>query len=449
MEDKSSPKPGTARPSKKTSLPEPLSGSQELRNQAEKKLSHTRRGKPAVPASEADTQRLLHELQVHQIELEVQNTELVRTRAIAETALRQYTELYDFAPVGYFTLSSDGTIQKLNLNAARLLGATRKELLNRRFGLFVSTGSRPVYNAFIEKVFGSGINQICELPFQREGQTPFWGRLEAVSKDGQDCQVNLVDITANKQAEEKIAQLNTNLEQRVEDRTLELRQTQEKLIRHEHLAALGQLAGGVSHELRTPLAVILNSVYYLKLIHADGNDEIREYLAIIEKETHNADKIVTDLLDFARVQIVDREPVPVSRLVQEILEKYPSPPTIKMALDIPRRLPNIYADPRQVQQILGNLVVNAYQAMSAGGTLMITARRRAGEVALAVRDTGLGISPDAMSKLFEPLFTTKIKGIGLGLAVSKKQAEANGGRIEVQSTLGEGATFTLYLPIKE
>jgi signal transduction histidine kinase len=117
-----------------------------------------------------------------------------------------------------------------------------------------------------------------------------------------------------------------------------------------------------------------------------------------------------------------------------------------VSLGFPASLPQVQVDPRQMEQVLGNLVVNAFQAMPQGGKLTLSAKKKGTEIALAVADTGVGIPPENMPKLFEPLFTTKLKGIGLGLAVCKKLAEANSGRIEVQSEPGKGSTFTLYLP---
>jgi len=266
------------------------------------------------------------------------------------------------------------------------------------------------------------------------------------------------DITERKQVEEALKEYSIRLGADVEARTRELRDAQEQLVRQEKLAVLGQLAGGVGHELRNPLAVINNAVYYLKLVQPDADDKVKSYHSMIEKETRTAEKIITDLLDFARIKSVDREPAAVSELVQRVLERFPAPPSVKVTLKLPATLPKVFADPRQMEQVLGNLVVNACQAMVSrssttgvkdGGKLTITAIRKKEMVAIAVKDTGTGISPENMKKLFEPLFTTKLKGIGLGLAVSKKLAEANGGRIEVQSEAGKGSTFTLYLPIPE
>jgi len=151
---------------------------------------------------------------------------------------------------------------------------------------------------------------------------------------------------------------------------------------------------------------------------------------------------------------VDVEAVSAFRLVERVFERYPAPNSVNVTLEIPADLPMLYVDPRQMEQVLGNLIINACQAMtiggdSTGGKLTITARQEQEMIAIVMKDTGVGISPENMKKLFEPLFTTKAKGIGLGLAVSQKLVEANGGRIEVQSEAGKGSTFTVYLPVKQ
>ena len=149
-------------------------------------------------------------------------------------------------------------------------------------------------------------------------------------------------------------------------------------------------------------------------------------------------------------------------LVEHTLSRFPVPTSVRVSIKIPADLPQVYADSLHVEQILGNLITNAWQAMSTlslttkvnpatlenGRKLTILARRQKKMVAIAVNDTGTGITPEDMQKLFEPLFSTKVTGIGLGLAVSKKLAEANGGRIEVESEVGKSSTFTLYLPVK-
>ncbi len=256
------------------------------------------------------------------------------------------------------------------------------------------------------------------------------------------------DITEVSLAQEEVRRLNTELEQHVEARTRELRDAQEKLIRQEKLAVLGQLAGGVGHELRNPLGIINNAIYYLRLIQPDADDKVKEYMGIIETETRTADKIINDLLDFSRIKSVDREPIRIADLIKQTFTRFPIPDNVDVTVVQPDDLLTVKVDSHQMIQVLGNLVVNGCQAMSKGGPLIVQVIKSGKDVSIAVKDKGVGIPPENMDKLFEPLFTTKPKGIGLGLAVSKKLVEANGGRIEVHSEVGMGATFTLYLPLE-
>lgn len=256
------------------------------------------------------------------------------------------------------------------------------------------------------------------------------------------------EITERKMAEEEVRRLNGELEQRVMKRTSELREAQEKLIRQERLAAVGQLAGGLGHELRKPLTVMANAVYYLRLIQPEAEEKVKEYLGILENEVLSAEKIISDLLDFSRVKSVDRTAVSPAALVARALERFPAPENITVRLDVPADLPSVHVDPHQMIQVLGNLVVNGCQAMPGGGTLTVAACREEEMVAVTVTDMGPGIAAGNMARLFEPLFTTKTRGIGLGLAVSRKLAEANGGRIEARNNTDRGATFTVFLPVR-
>ena len=274
-----------------------------------------------------------------------------------------------------------------------------------------------------------------------------WFDVTTTQPEGNRFATIFTDITERKQAEEAIHQLNVDLEQRVEERTQQLRDAQEQLVRQEKLAMLGQMAGSVGHELRSPLTVINNAAYFLKLVQPDADPTVKEYLNLIEAETQNAEKIITELLDFARIKSVDRAWVAVADLLSAVLNRFPPPASVTVSFDTALDLPRIFVDPRQMEQVLGNLVQNAQQAMKQGGILTLAAHVQEDQMAISVGDTGDGIPAENMPKLFEPLFTTKPKGIGLGLAVSQKLADANGGRMEVQSEVGVGSVFTLWLPI--
>jgi len=167
----------------------------ELRRRAEEQLTR-RQAASGERRTERDAARLVHELEVHQIELEMQNEELQRTRAQAEALLAQYTDLYDFAPTGYLTLARDGTILAVNLTGATLVGIERSNLLKRRFGLLVSEADQPTFSAFLDKTFAGTDREFCELTLPKAETTPLVVRIEAVvSKSGHECRAAVLDVT--------------------------------------------------------------------------------------------------------------------------------------------------------------------------------------------------------------------------------------------------------------
>ena len=218
-------------------------------------------------------------------------------------------------------------------------------------------------------------------------------------------------------------------------------------MRSQRLAAIGQLAGSVSHELRNPLSVLRSSSYYLRTQLPDANPKIAKHLNIIEQEIASANKIITDLLDFSRTKPPTLQHTYLNYLIEEALSRIEVPSTVTVKLELREGLPALKADTFQLEQVLGNLLTNAIQAMPEGGTLTVGTDRLDGRLIATVRDTGAGIRPENLEQVFEPLFTTKARGIGLGLAICKTLIENHGGTISVESAVGEGTTFTLSLPL--
>ena len=254
---------------------------------------------------------------------------------------------------------------------------------------------------------------------------------------------------------DRIHRSHMRLEERVRERTNELENAlkalkvaQEQVVRREKLAVLGQLAGGVGHELRNPLGVMTNAVYYLDLVQPEAPDDVREYHEILRAQIGLAEKIIGDLLDFARVKPPERVQIPLVAIVEQQLHRLHGPSDIVIAQDFPVDLPLPRVDPVQIGQVVFNLLANAVQAMeTTGGTLSLCGRNdTAGEVALVVSDSGPGVPEDARDRVFEPLVSTKPRGIGLGLAVSRSLTEANGGTLVLADTRGPGATFILTIP---
>jgi signal transduction histidine kinase len=211
---------------------------------------------------------------------------------------------------------------------------------------------------------------------------------------------------------------------------------------------LGQLAGGVGHELRNPLGVMTNAVYYLDAVLADSQPAVREYLEILRTQIGLSEKIIGDLLEYARIRTPEREPVRLAQLTAEQLERVGPLNGTSVRLDFANDLPPASIDRVQIGQVVLNLLTNAVQAMpDGGGSLTIRGTAQAPDcLRLDVTDTGGGIADAHIDQVFEPLFTTKARGIGLGLAVSRSLVIANGGTISVSSRVGEGTTFSLVLP---
>ncbi len=256
------------------------------------------------------------------------------------------------------------------------------------------------------------------------------------------------DRLARRRAEKTLKEHLERLEETVEDRARELREAQDRLVRQEKLAVLGQLAGGVAHELRNPLGVIKNIVYFLNIALAEPGPKVKENLAILEKQVGICDRIISSLLGFARTKAPLRQPVDVNDVLRGALLQTTRPENVEVARQLDEMLPTILADPDQLMQVFGNIILNGFQAMPEGGRLTIkSATPDPGWVAISFTDMGLGISEENREKLFEPLFTTKSRGIGLGLAITMTLVEGHGGDILVHSELGKGSTFTVRLPI--
>ena len=223
---------------------------------------------------------------------------------------------------------------------------------------------------------------------------------------------------------------------------------EEKLMRQEKLAVLGQLAGGVGHELRNPLGAIKNSTYFLNMTLENPDPEVRETLEILENEVANSEKIINSLLEFARARPPLRQKVNIDDIIRKVLLGSNVPGNIQVESRMGNAIPTIMADPDQLLQVFGNIILNAIQVMPGGGLLSIKAKSTGpGRIAVSIIDTGGGIPEENLEKIFEPLFSSKAKGIGLGMAIAKTFVEGHGGSIQVQSEVGKGSTFTVTLPI--
>ncbi|MCW3995003.1 MAG: PAS domain-containing protein [Candidatus Bathyarchaeota archaeon] len=252
------------------------------------------------------------------------------------------------------------------------------------------------------------------------------------------------DITQRVRDQEKIKQYSRHLEELVEERT---KQLQEK----ERLAAIGQTAGMVGHDIRNPLQAIIGEIYIIRyelasMPKSQVSKSINESLDSIEQGISYINKIVADLQDYSRQLRPEMQSVDLANLIGNVFEAITIPQNIKLSFNI-QPLPKVNLDPTFTRRALANLINNAIQAMPQGGRLEISACQVENSINISITDTGGGIPDDVKAKLFTPMFTTKAKGQGLGLAVVKRLIEAQGGSISFETTVGKGTTFTIKLPL--
>ncbi len=243
------------------------------------------------------------------------------------------------------------------------------------------------------------------------------------------------------------------LARRVDERTAELRTAQEELIRGERLSVLGQLTATVAHELRNPLSAIRNSIYALKELVAAKGLVLDRPITRIERSIGRCDRIVGDLLDFARSRQLQCVPVVLDQWLGEVMDDQKMPEGVGLAHDFAAPGVIVSIDPERLRRVVVNLVENAVQAMVDAGSakreLEVATRQAGQEIEIVVADSGPGIPPSILPKIFEPLFSTKSFGTGLGLPTVKQIVEQHGGRIEVASTVGSGTRVVVRLPMAQ
>lgn len=258
------------------------------------------------------------------------------------------------------------------------------------------------------------------------------------------------EITERKKVEKKLEEYKNSLEIKVKERTLELQNTQEMMLRKEKLATIGRLSGSVAHDIRNPLGVIGNSVYFLKQSLGKASEEKQlEYFNLMEKEINRTNEIITDLMDFSKENKPVFHRADMNRFLKTIVDDFNFPNDVTVELDLHHNLPSPLFDHSQFQRIFLNLIINAVQAMPDGGTLSILSRSDDTSIIVKFQDTGGGIPAEDYNKIFDALYTTKPKGVGLGLSIVSTFIEKHNGRVEVWNNDQNGATFALYLPINQ
>ena len=381
-----------------------------------------------------DTKRLLHELEVHQIELEMQVEELNRAHEEMGKLLERYTELYDFAPVGYFTLDLKGVIRAANLAGAALIGLNRSQLLGRSFESFIVSQARSAFTAFLRTVTANKGKESLELELQPapalDGIPPIFVQVEAVaSSSGEEYRIAAINITERRQAEQKL---------------------------HATIHDLRAFSHSVSHDLRTPLRTI-NS-YATVVLEGFGeclNGEGRKLISTIVNRTISMGNLIDDLLRFSKnsMQELAIKQVDMTALIREI--------TGRLANEEPNRniefriaeLPNTIGDRSMMSQVLENLLSNAIKFSRKVERPVITVGSvtNGKDNIYFVKDNGVGFDVKYVGTIFDVFQRLhpydEYEGTGVGLAIVEQIITKHGGRVWADSTQGKGATFYFSLPI--
>jgi signal transduction histidine kinase len=250
-----------------------------------------------------------------------------------------------------------------------------------------------------------------------------------------------------RQLHKKLGVYSLKLEELVKQRTAQLEQTQAKLVKSERLAAIGELAGMVGHDLRNPLTSIKGATYYLKTKYSPELDQTgKEMLSTIERGIDYSNKIINDLLDYSRELTLELTCSNPKLLVKNSLDLISIPKNITVR-NLAAEQDLVMVDQSKMTRVILYMAKNAFDAMPNGGTLTITSSKANGNWELLFADTGEGMSLETLGKLWVPLFTTKAKGMGFGLAICRRIVEAHGGKISVNSTVGQGTAFLISLPV--
>jgi len=235
-------------------------------------------------------------------------------------------------------------------------------------------------------------------------------------------------------------------EAELRDKTEKLIATQEQLMHQERLATIGKIAGGMAHELRNPLGALSNSLYMLNSKLADSDDMVKKHLDIAKKMLDRSLAIVSNLLDFAMNRQPQRELVNIDNLLDEIMSRVSIGEEIEVNRSVQPDARAMFIDPGLMQVALKNIIQNAIEAMPGGGRLGITVHRDEDAIVYEITDSGIGIPSENIEKIFDPFYSTKSYGIGLGLPIAKEIIEKHGGTIEVKSENGKGSIFTIHMP---
>jgi PAS domain S-box-containing protein len=353
-----------------------------------------------------------------------------RTEELLESEKR-YSVLVEEASDGVAILQ-DGKIVFTNKEGTEITGYSKDELIGLPFEKLVSEEYKQLTKERYERRLRGEI-----IPSQYE--------IELIAETGNQVPVELSATCIQYQGRPADLIIVRDISER--------KRMEEERLRLEKLATVGELATMVGHDLRNPLQSIENAIYYLKnecapKLPVSIPQKAKEMFQVISDSVDYADKIIRDLQDFSAIKTPRLEKTDINAMIKETLSRVHIPNNIELHTEL-SYLPEIKVDKDLIKRVFLNLTTNGIQAMEKGGTLTVVTKKTEGFVEVSFRDTGVGISKEDMKKLFTPFFTTKAKGMGIGLSICKKFVESHGGSIEVESEVGKGTAFTVKLPIHQ
>lgn len=410
-----------------------------LRKRAEQILTEQAESLNGTPAEELAY--VLHELQVHQIELEIQNEELRHTQLEREVLHRNYLELYDFAPVGYFTLNKAGLLVEANLTCATLLGIERIQLIKQPFSKFVFADDQDTYYFFKKQLFEAPSTQTCELRLNIQLDPPVYVKLDGVTKINGDreiphARIAMSDVSVQKQAKEQVFAL---------------------AIEREKVEILRTFWENATHNFRTPLTVLRTTLYLLEQQPVLEHQIPR--FNVIKMEVERLIDLVENLFTLLRMDEkagFELGYLDLNVLVGSVIdEQRPLAEQRELTCTFHRdaTLPQVLADRTYLASALSNLLTNAFIYTPPGGEVLVHTTTRDSHAEISVKDNGIGIDSADLPHIFERFFRSNMainahqQGTGLGLSIVEKIVKAHRGHLEVESEIGEGSTFRISLPI--
>jgi len=354
------------------------------------------------------------------------------------------------------TIDRAGIIQSANPATTRLFGYRLKELVGKNVSILMPKPYRYEHDQYLKNYLDHGIKKIIgigrEIAARKKDGRVFPAHL-AISEIRVRDEILftgiLRDISDIKAADRKLAQWNQELEERVRLRTQELKAVQDELIRSEKLATLGQVAGGIAHEIRNPLNAIKTSAYFLLQARQANAEKVREHLERIDRQVTLIDNVITALSDVAKLPAAKLGAVKIEEIRRKASQSTAVPANIRIVFKFAPELPPVLVDENQIPIAFRNLIRNARDAMPEGGELILGAEVVGAYVSAFVADTGVGIPSDCLELILEPMYTTKAKGMGLGLAITRAIVIRNNCELEIKSEQGEGSRFSIRIPVAD